>query len=143
MLAALQLGHAVISEPRHTPPHHRIAMPYHETPPSIAALRPAELEGGRQTHRHRDNRVPVVSLVPVLVQRQPGARRIAVDQARIRHKAGVAGPIRGTARELAEALRHRRPRLAGFGADPSIAGAPRGPAASLPLPHSALRPTET
>ena len=65
--------------------------------------------------------MPVVSLVPVLVQRQPGARSIAVDEARIRHETRVAGPIRGTARQLAEALRHRRPRLAGFGVDPIIA----------------------
>jgi hypothetical protein len=103
VLAALQLGHAVLGEPRHTAPHHRIAMPYHEAPHSIAALRPAELEGGRQTQRHRDNRVRIVSLVPVLVQRQPGARSIAVDEARIRHETRVAGPIRGTARQLAEA----------------------------------------
>ena len=97
MLAALQLGHAVMGEARHAAPHHHIAMPHQKALHRIATLWTTKLEGGQQTQRYRDNRVRIVSLVPILVQCQPAAWRIAVDQARIWHETGIAGPIRGTA----------------------------------------------
>ena len=43
------------------------------------------------------------------------------DEASIRHTTRVAGPIRGTACQIAKGHRRCRPRLAGFGIDPIVA----------------------
>jgi hypothetical protein len=74
VLTVLEPGNAMISEPRLVAPHNDITVPKQERPYRIATLRPAELEGGRKTQRHGNDRVRIVALVPVLMQRRPGCR---------------------------------------------------------------------
>src|SRR5260370_461378 len=121
VLALLQFGYAVVPKPRRTAPHRHIAVPDREFPHAIAAFQPAELEGGRQPQRHGDDWVRVVALVFVLMQRQPGAGLVTVDQACIGRETRVAGILRGAARQSPEAVRHRRPWPAALRVDPIVA----------------------
>src|SRR3954471_12154681 len=79
VLAPLQPGYAVVKEPRHAAPHGHVTVPKQKIPHGIAPLRSPELEDGRQTQRHGDDRVRIVALVPVLMQRQPATWRVAID----------------------------------------------------------------
>src|SRR5262249_40178052 len=77
----------------------------------------------------------VILLVLVLVQRQPCAGLVLVDQAGVGHEAGEAGIVSGATRQVEEGLRHRRPRLAALGVARVVAiaravGHPTGPAAT-------------
>ena len=74
MLAVLQLRHTVVGKPRRAAPHYHVAVPKNKLLHAVAPLQPAELEGGRQTQRHGDDRVTIIALVSVLMQRQPGSR---------------------------------------------------------------------
>ena len=97
VLAALQLGHAVVSRAatrRPTRPRHRAEAENSLRDRDVSALRTGRRPADPATRRRSDAQV---ALVPVLMQRQPSAWRIAVDQAGIRHEARVAGLIRGAA----------------------------------------------
>ena len=74
VLAGLQLGNAVVGEPRQAAPYDHLAVSDGEIAHGVATLRPAELEDCGQPQRDGDDRVCIVALLPVLMQRQPGAR---------------------------------------------------------------------
>ena len=61
----------------------------------VGARESAEQEARRQPQRDRHDRRDAVVLVAILVQRQPRARRIAIDQAGIRQVDAETGIARG------------------------------------------------
>src|SRR5262245_7840852 len=78
MHAIRQLVDAMIGEPGRTAPHGDIAMLQTNAPRTLVALEATEQKGRRKSQRHRDDRLAVVRLVAILVQRQLGARFVAV-----------------------------------------------------------------
>ncbi|OMP13661.1 hypothetical protein COLO4_01197, partial [Corchorus olitorius] len=90
----------------------------------------AKQEDGRHAERHGDDRRAVILLVFVLMQRHARARHIAVDEARVRRKAGKACFCGGVARQPHECVGQRRPRVSRERVERGIAvaAAVRGPA---------------
>ena len=92
MLAILQHCNAVVAEPRRRPaPDRNVTVTQRVFLYRIGALRPAELEGRGQAERSGNDRIGEIALVLVLVQRQPRAGLVPVDQAGIGPEAGISG----------------------------------------------------
>ena len=99
METVLERGDAVVKEPRRAAPDGDVAMAKRISGDRIAALQAAELEDGQQPERDRDDRLREIALVPVLMQRQPGTRLVAVDQAGVRREVLIARFRGGLGRE--------------------------------------------
>ena len=91
MHAVLHRQHAVETHAIHTAPYDNITMRKRHPHRIVAPCKAAEQEPGRQAERHRYNRRDAVVLIAILMQCQPRARSVVVDQAGIRHVAGKAG----------------------------------------------------
>ena len=69
MLAVGQRCHAVINQPRHAAPGHDVAMLQTVSHGLVGAFQAAPQEGSGQAERDRDDRLVVIPLVAILVQR--------------------------------------------------------------------------
>ena len=87
MLAVGERGNAVKEQPRRPAPYDDIAMCQPKFLGFVAALQSTEQEDRGDSKRHRHDRRTKILFILVLMQRHPGARFIAVDQASIRRKA--------------------------------------------------------
>src|SRR5262245_26563108 len=90
-------------------------MPERKLLHAVVALLTAELECCRQTQRYGDNRIGEIALVLVLMKRQARTRLIAIDEACVWTKLRIAGFPRRGHRQIEEAVRHGRPRIASLG----------------------------
>src|SRR5262245_60319769 len=100
----------------------------------VVALLTAELECCRQTQRYGDDRIGEIALVLVLMERQARTRLIAIDEACVGTKLRIAGFRCRGHRQIEEAVRHGRPRIASLGVYTVVAistpiGDPSGSAA--------------
>ncbi len=99
------------AQPVGAAPHHHVAMRERHALDRVAAREPAELEHRRHAQRHRNDRRAMVAFVAVLVQREPRAGLVAVDQAGIGPEAREARRLGRLAREPRERGGHRGPGL--------------------------------
>ena len=91
VLAVFERIDAVVMHPRRAAPDQHIAVLQWQALHRIAAVQAAPQKSGRQAERHRDDGRCQVCLVLIAVQGQLGTGLVAVDQAGVGHKAGVAG----------------------------------------------------
>ena len=94
MLAILQHCNAVAAEPRRPAPDRNVTVTQRVFLYRIGALQSAELEGRGQAARNENDWIGEIALVLVMVQRQPRAGPVPVDQAGVGSEVGVAG-LRG------------------------------------------------
>ena len=87
--------HAVVAQPRRSAPHDHVAVHERHALALVVARRAAEQKHCGQAERDRDDRRTEIALVFVLVQRQPRAGIVAIDQACIGLEVGKAGARRG------------------------------------------------
>src|SRR5690606_8797092 len=92
--ARLQRQHAVVAQTGGAAEDDDVAVAERHAGGALRSLLATDQEYGRQAEGHRDDRRRVVLLVPVLVQAQAAARRIAVDEAGIGQEAGKARDAR-------------------------------------------------
>src|SRR5437667_12376469 len=130
MMCRLERLHAVIAQAIGAAPDHDVAVLERYAAGPVGPFQPAEQKNRRNAERDRDDRRTEVALVLVLMQRQPGAGQVLVDEARVGHKAVEAGERCGVVRKPQERGRHCRPLLAGLwiGCVVAIAGPVRDPA---------------
>src|SRR5689334_15094126 len=105
-----QRQHTVITQPRRTAPDHDIAVLERDALRAIGAAQPAEQERGGESERYGDDRLSVIALVAVLMQRQACPRLIAIDEAGVRIEIIEPRLRRRVPSDIEEARRHRRPR---------------------------------
>ena len=126
----LERHHPVKAKAVHPAPHDHVAVLERHAHRPFAAQVTAEEEHRGHAQRNGHDGEPEIPFVAVLVQRQPGAGQVAVDQAGVRRKSGEARQCRRLLRQAQEHVRHRRPALPGNGIllGVAIAAAVAGPA---------------
>ena len=112
VVAVLERIDAVVGHARGAAPDQHIAVLQRHALHRVAAAQAAPQKGGTQSQRHRDDGRRQVGLVLVAVQRELGAGHIAVDEAGIGRKAGVAGSVGCGLGLLAQPCGHGGPGLA-------------------------------
>src|SRR5688572_4816472 len=100
MPGLLQRRDTVVPEAARPAPHDAVAVRELEPPRPLAALQAAEQEHGRNAERDRDDWLPPIALVLVLVQRQARAGLVPIDQTSVRRE---LGELRGRCRAAREA----------------------------------------
>ena len=88
---------SVEPEPRRAAPNGDVTVTQRVFGDRIGPFQAPELEDGRQSERDRDDRFCEVALVPVLMQRQPRARLVAVDQAGVRREVLISASAAASA----------------------------------------------
>ena len=141
MLRFFQRRHAVVAQPAGPAPNDDVAVREGHAQRSLVALQSTEQEHRRHAERHRDDRLREVPLVFVLMQRQPRAGLVAIDEAGIGRETGEARSRRRVAREPEHHRRDRRPRRAGDGIGAGIAIAALRSTPSRRRRNSSWRPT--
>src|SRR3954447_4458885 len=114
MMSFLDRQHTMVVQPPRPSPYHDVTMHQGDTYRLVFPTQPTPQEDGWQAQRNRDNRRTEVMLVLVLVQRQPGSRLVAIDEAGIRLKTLKAGARSSASSQIEKYARHTRPRLAAF-----------------------------
>src|SRR5262245_23225682 len=112
MLAVGERRDAVEREPRGPAPDDDVTALEPHAAGAILASRAAEEKDRWQAERDGDDRCGEVALVAILMQRQPRAGLVAVDQARVGLEARIARRVGGPRGEVAIDRRQGRPRLA-------------------------------
>jgi hypothetical protein len=104
---------------------------------TVAALGAAEQEHRRHPERHRNDGRAVVALIAVLVQRQPGAGQVLVDEAGVGGEPVVACGACRIGGQCLQCRRHGRPGPAAVGVERvvAIAAAVRHPADAAAVGH--------
>src|SRR5262245_11314891 len=113
--------YAVVDEPRRAAPHEDISMLDAEAARRIGPTKRAEQKCCGKAERDRDDGVSVVQLIFVLVEREPRADCVAVDETGVRLEARKASSGSGALREGEERWRHRGPWPAGDGIERRVA----------------------
>src|SRR5262245_54850676 len=137
MIAVFQRIDAVVGEPRGAAPYHDIAMPQLYARDPIVSSEAAKQEPGGKPERDRYDRSREIGFILVLMQAQLRARRVAVDETRIRQEIPKARGRGGPGCEAQEYRSHRRPRIAADRVLPrvTIAAQIRDPAGGPAIRH--------
>src|SRR5206468_2977250 len=112
MMGFLERHDPVIAQSGRPTPHHYVAMRQLYPARLVGSTQPTEQEDGWNAQRHGDNRLPKILLVLVLVERQPGTRLVAIDEAGIRDEPPETAAHRRVVRQLQKGVRQLRPSLA-------------------------------
>ena len=101
---------AVVAQPARAAPHDDVAVLERRRSGRSLRFKPPNRNVGRHAERHGHDRLREVALVLVLMQRQPRAGLVAVDEARVGREAREPARPRPLARERRACRRQRRPR---------------------------------
>ena len=103
----------VKAEARDAAPHRDITVAHTVSPDRIASLYATEFKCRRQAKRYGNDRLRQITLIFVLMKREPSARLVAIDEAGIRHKAGVTRIFGSGSRECKKRTRQGGPAAEG------------------------------